>query len=323
MFGLSKAVFVSRAITAACVLTLVAASHGDALAGKKIQSAKPADAPVRIEAPSSAQPRFFTINQVLAQRDGASPRPIRLASIDVAGLRGSFSELPRPLVASADSSEPFGLSTFRAPNGLLWTKWRGVEAQIQRDIEVLRACRDDRDQCPAEARRYLAVIESASAHEGRRRLDEINRAINVSVRYTSDLAQHGLPDVWSSPLATFASGRGDCEDYAIAKYVALLETGVSGKDMRILLGNDTSVREAHAVLAVRQGGHWLVLDNRRSVILEDAESRHLVPLFAIDREGVKLFAAPYAERRKLAEPALVEVTPASQSNATPSETGEF
>jgi predicted transglutaminase-like cysteine proteinase len=311
MFALSKEVFVSRAITAACVLTLLAASHGDALARQRSQSAKPVDALVRIEPPGSAQPRFFTINQVLAQRDGTSPRgPIRLASIDVASLRGSFSELPRPVVASAESSEPFGLSTFRAPNGLLWSKWRGVEGQIQRDIEVLRACRADRDQCPPEARRYLAVIESASAHEGRRRLDEINRAINMSVRYTSDLVQHGLPDVWSSPLATFATGRGDCEDYAIAKYVALLETGVSGKDMRILLGNDTSVREAHAVLAVRQGGHWLVLDNRRSVILEDGESRHLVPLFAIDREGVKLFAAPYASRQS-----PIEVAPASEENS--------
>ena len=311
MFALSKEVFVSRAITAACVLTLLAASHGDALARKRIQSTKPVDALVRMEPPSSAQPRFFTINQVLAQRDGAAPlRPIRLASIDLGSLRGSFSELPRPVVASAESSEPFGLSTFRAPNGLLWAKWRGVEAQIHRDIEVLRACRDDHDQCPAEARRYLAVIESARAHEGRRRLDEINRAINMSVRYTSDLAQHGLPDVWSSPLATFASGRGDCEDYAIAKYVALLETGVSGRDMRILLGNDTSVREAHAVLAVRQGGHWLVLDNRRSVILEDGESRHLVPLFAIDREGVKLFAAPYASRQSPAA-----VAPAAEQNS--------
>ena len=37
----------------------------------------------------------------------------------------------------------------------------------------------------------------------------------------SDLAQYGEIDVWSSPLLTFTTGRGDCEDYAIAKFVAL------------------------------------------------------------------------------------------------------
>ena len=28
-------------------------------------------------------------------------------------------------------NEPFGLFTFRAPEGLLWRKWRGVERQMQ------------------------------------------------------------------------------------------------------------------------------------------------------------------------------------------------
>ena len=55
----------------------------------------------------------------------------------------------------------------------------------------------------------------------------INRDINMAIRPTSDLAQWGVTDRWSAPLATLASGRGDCEDYAIAKYVALREAGTS------------------------------------------------------------------------------------------------
>jgi hypothetical protein len=50
----------------------------------------------------------------------------------------------------------------------------------------------------------------------------------------------------------------------------------------------------HAVLAVREGGRWLVLDNRRDAIADAAELPHYTPLFALDAEGVKLYAAPYA-----------------------------
>ena len=42
---------------------------------------------------------------------------------------------------------------------------------------------------------------------------------------SSDFTQHGEADRWSAPLATFATAKGDCEDYAIAKYVALREAG--------------------------------------------------------------------------------------------------
>ena len=218
-------------------------------------------------------PRFFTINQVLSQQnaDWLARGRVRLASLDPIGLRGSFSPLPAPTRPDGPSEEPFGLSAFRAPEGLLWTKWRTVEAQIQRDTEVLAECRVELDRCPPEARRFLDIIEAARAREGLDRLEEINRLINLAIRYTSDLAQHGSPDVWSAPLATLRSGRGDCEDYTIAKYAALRQAGVPDSDLRILLGNDSTVREAHAVLAVLHEGTWQILDNRRAVILADSK----------------------------------------------------
>jgi predicted transglutaminase-like cysteine proteinase len=43
----------------------------------------------------------------------------------------------------------------------------------------------------------------------------------------SDLAQYGVTELWASPLTTFAAGAGDCEDYAIAKYVALRQAGMA------------------------------------------------------------------------------------------------
>jgi predicted transglutaminase-like cysteine proteinase len=238
--------------------------------------------PAAIEPPA----RVFSINRVLAEHDreaGFSDSP------------GYVAREPSPL--PTPSEEPFGLFTLRAPDGLLWAKWRGVEAEIEKEALILAQCRQNAESCASPpALRFLALIEAARTKAGRERLDTVNRLVNSAIRYTSDLVQHGVADVWSAPLATFASGRGDCEDYAIAKYVLLRESGIAAADLRLLLVRDTSIRQDHAVLAVRQDDDWLILDNRWTVMLQSSEIRNFMPLFAIDHRGVMLFAAPYEAR---------------------------
>jgi len=74
----------------------------------------------------------------------------------------------------------------------------------------------------------------------------------------------------------------------------LRQAGVAGTDLKVLLVRDTVSRQDHAVLSVRQDGHWLMLDNRWSEIMEASASSRLTPLFALDDSGVKLFASRYA-----------------------------
>ena len=110
----------------------------------------------------------------------------------------------------------------------------------------------------------------------------------------------GHADEWSAPLAagkgSFDTGIGDCEDYAIAKYVALRAAGVPARQLRVLLVRDNIAGLDHAVLAANEDGHWYVLDNRWTVAVEDSEVRRFIPLFALDEQGVKLLAAPYAAK---------------------------
>ena len=84
----------------------------------------------------------------------------------------------------------------------------------------------------------------------------------MAIRYVSDYAQHGEADRWSAPLASFATAKGDCEDYAIAKYVVLREAGVARENLQLVLVRDRAVRQDHAVLAARLDDRWLILDNR-------------------------------------------------------------
>ena len=91
-------------------------------------------------------------------------------------------------------------------------------------------------------------------------------------------------------MATFAVGAGDCEDYAIAKFVALQEAGISADDLRIVILRDDLREEDHAVVAARLDGHWLMLDNRHMVLVEDHDVRRYRPIFLVDHDGVKVYS---------------------------------
>lgn len=282
------------------VLSFVVCAAGAGEAAEQAKPRKPdsaAEQAARLVERSTTQARFFTINEVLAKHDrNARAEPPRLAS---AGSGRTLTDAPVARVAtrSAASAEPFGLHPFRAPEGKLSDKWRGVQQAIRDEAQVLAACRASGAACgSASARRFVAIVDEARTRQGRGRIEAVNQAINKAVRYTSDTAQHGTADRWSAPLATLGAGQGDCEDYAIAKYAALRQAGMSADELRILLVRDRAAGQDHAVLAARNNGRWLMLDNRHSTLNETAELRQFTPLFALDHQGVKLLAAPYVAR---------------------------
>jgi predicted transglutaminase-like cysteine proteinase len=208
------------------------------------------------------------------------------------------------------SAEPFGLLTSPVTWGALREKWLGVERRLDDERVQLALCEGDPDRCASPAAlQFLAIVDNAKAREGRARFGEINRAINLAIGPMSDLAQWGEIDVWSSPLVTFAHGAGDCEDYAIAKFVALRQAGISPDDLRIVIMRDTLHGDDHAVAAARLDGHWLTLDNRRMAMIEDADVRNYRPLFVIDQHGVMQYVDPPLQAgmpdRDLAPPAAL------------------
>jgi predicted transglutaminase-like cysteine proteinase len=194
------------------------------------------------------------------------------------------------MTLSFESAEPFGLTTSPVDRGSLRVKWLGVERKLEDERVQLALCDGDREHCASDAAlKFLAIVDSGRQHEGRARLGEINRAVNLAIHPMDDIAQWGEVDVWSSPLVTFYHGAGDCEDYAIAKYVALRMAGVAAEDLRILVLVDFH-GEGHAVAAARLDGHWLLLDNRRMAMVEDVNARIYRPLFVIDDSGLMRYS---------------------------------
>lgn len=191
------------------------------------------------------------------------------------------------------TKQPFGLATSMLGEGPLRTKWLEVERAIAAEANIVADCDKDPGHCTSRpALRFLEIVKAASAREGVARLGEVNRAFNLAIRPVSDQAQYGVEDHWASPLATLASGAGDCEDYAIAKLVALRAAGVPADDLRLVIIRETVTGEDHAVVTARTDGHWRVLDNRTFVMIDDTELSKYRPLFAIDAEGAKRFEQP-------------------------------
>lgn len=106
--------------------------------------------------------------------------------------------------------------------------------------------------------------------------------------FIPDREQWGVEDYWASPAELVASGGGDCEDFAIAKYFALKELGVRAEALRITHVRMGSKGEPHMVLAYYPGGGAapLIMDNIEGDVLPAAGRKDLLPVFSVNEGGV-------------------------------------
>jgi predicted transglutaminase-like cysteine proteinase len=185
---------------------------------------------------------------------------------------------------------PFSMET-EPIAGEVAAKWRAVEADIDREQQVLERCRAH-DACPVVAQNLLDIVTEGDGHSGRARVGLINRAVDLAITATSDMAQWGVADHWSPPFETLRTHRGDCEDYAIVKYVALLQAGLSRSDVKIVILRTILPKQDHAVVAARVDGQWLILDNRRLALVRDIDMIGCIPRFLLDEDGTRRFVLP-------------------------------
>jgi predicted transglutaminase-like cysteine proteinase len=119
---------------------------------------------------------------------------------------------------------------------------------------------------PAE-NRWREAVGAASALPDHARLALANAWVNHAVTFESDIANYGVTDYWASARETIGRGRGDCEDFAIAKMEFLREAGVPARDLYLVIARDLVRRADHALLIVRlDDGYW-VLDSGADEVL--------------------------------------------------------
>ena len=201
----------------------------------------------------------------------------------VTALDANLTKLDAPAAIDGSSeTEPFGLTTTIISRGPIVTLWDFMETKIRADREVLMHCHEAAERCPAAAQSFLAIVAEGREHAGRARIGVINRAINLTI-------QAAPINRWTAPLETFAMGRGNCKQYAIAKYLALIEAGINEDDVKLVIVHNLATGDNHAVVAVRLDSDWIMLDNRWLNMVPDTDMRGVIPLFVLDRHGAKQF----------------------------------
>ncbi len=201
-----------------------------------------------------------------------------------------------PARKDKQAAQLFGMETEPVATGELLEKWQHIEAALAEDFAVVAQCHANRT-CPAAAQRLIDISAEGAGRSGRARVGLINRAADLAISPASDEMQWGVADHWSDPFETLLSNRGDCEDYAILKYAALLEAGVPKDDVKIIILKNLFPNETHAVVATRVDGQWLILDNHTLTLARDTDVRRTIPVFVLDHEGVKRFNWASRNRR--------------------------
>lgn len=185
-------------------------------------------------------------------------------------------------VSSARAEGLFGSIEFRSNNLSAIPQWTAVIERIQREQATLDACDARASTCPSErVRLWRQGIEAARSYTAEQQLRYVNDFANGIVPYITDWNNYGVNDYWATPLE-FMRRSGDCEDYAITKFVSLLELGFTNDQMRIAVLLDTVRNLPHAVLAVELNGRSYILDSLFNGVLEDTSLGQYVPQYSVN-----------------------------------------
>ena len=199
-----------------------------------------------------------------ALRPAAASNNYRTAALP-SNYRPAVVNYVRPAVSTErpDVFNSVALSIDRSP---LDARWRGVSAA----------------GVAGNAAVYAGSLRNQNVIS---KLEAVNSYVNGRVRFVDDRVQFGIADRWLAPSETLARGRGDCEDFALAKRAMLRAAGVPERDLYLVVLKDLSRRADHAVLVVRAAGRFLVLDNGTDRIVDSSDVQDYKPVLTFAANG--------------------------------------
>jgi predicted transglutaminase-like cysteine proteinase len=197
---------------------------------------------------------------------------------------------------TATAAEPFGISTAPvADSHPLWPIWWKLKSDMAEERLLVAQCRAEAGPCEsAAATQFAAIVKEGEPYRGLIRAGRVGRAANLALRRLNPLAANGAATAWTSPLQTLQREDGDCKQFAVLKYAALLEAGFAAEDVSLVIVHKKGQRDTHALVAVRQDERWYILDSRTLAVVDSAERSDYTPLYALDSRGVRRFVPPSA-----------------------------
>ncbi len=195
------------------------------------------------------------------------------------------------IAVAAESPTPsfFNTVEVRSKNLSPFKKWLSALDRYSKEASAPKrvACPPSNDLSICGYDDWMAFLKTLEGKEPLVQLNEVNNRINQA-KYVTDKANWGQNDYWATP-AEFMSRFGDCEDYAILKYLSLRRLGWKENDLRVVAVKDLNLKVGHAVLIVffkhPKTGQVLslLLDNQIKSIANAASIRHYQPVFSINK----------------------------------------
>lgn len=176
----------------------------------------------------------------------------------------------------------FGSSEKQSTSLNAFTKWTGMFERFDTALNTASG--------QGSINEFKTQIEFLRGLPMNKMVAGVNEVVN-RVPYISDANIYGQSDYWATPMEFLKNG-GDCEDFAITKYVALRALGIPEERMRILILQDLQKNIPHAVLVVYTDAGAVVLDNQIKSVTNVDRISHYKPIFSINRDGWWLHTKP-------------------------------
>lgn len=170
----------------------------------------------------------------------------------------------------------FGTEETLSENFQPFEKWTSAVDKMSKE-------RANLEQFKTRFKKWLEPLDALKDKDKATQIAEVNKMMNLA-DYVQDQTNWGISDYWASP-GEFIAKFGDCEDYAIAKYMALKYIGFPAESMRVVAVKDLNLKVGHAILAVYLEDHVAILDNQIKIVVDSRKIRHYEPVYSINEKA--------------------------------------
>ena len=171
---------------------------------------------------------------------------------------------------------------------LLLLLFSSVEAAAYTDAKTLKKITKKYKMFAKKRFHFLQVtLDGVKNGTDMEKLQAVNEFYN-NVRYMSDIKVYRKKDYWATPYEFLGKDKGDCEDYVIAKYFALLYLGIDSKKLFFTYVRSTKFKAPHMVLTYFKTSRSepLILDNNNRRIFPASKRKDLTPIYNFNGDSL-------------------------------------